>query len=72
MSCFIQGYLRQVIQFDQLLFPFLLQISREEEMIVTLKEAGFSHIGVYADREFCDPRPNEQRIYLKARKGIRK
>lgn len=37
-----------------------------------LRQAGFSHIAVYADREFCDPRPGEQRIYLKARKGKRK
>lgn len=43
-----------------------------EQLTGYLKEAGFSHIAVYADREFCDPRPNEQRIYLKARKGIRK
>lgn len=43
-----------------------------EQLVDYLKEAGFSHIGVYADREFCAPRPNEQRIYLKARKGIRK
>jgi len=43
-----------------------------EQLVGYLKEAGFSHIGVYADREFCDPRPNEQRTYLKARKGIRK
>ena len=37
-----------------------------------LKEAGFTHIRVYADRSFEAPRPNEQRIYMKARKGIRK
>ena len=37
-----------------------------------LKEAGFTHIRVYADRSFEAPRPNEQRIYIKARKGIRK
>lgn len=37
-----------------------------------LRQAGFSHIAVYGDREFCDPRPGEQRIYLKARKGKRK
>lgn len=34
-----------------------------------LKEAGFTHIEVYADRLFCQPRQGEQRIYLKARKG---
>lgn len=37
-----------------------------------LKAAGFTHIGVYADRLFAEPRPGEQRIYFKARKGIRK
>lgn len=34
-----------------------------------LKAAGFTHIEVYADREFCPPREGEQRIYFKARKG---
>ena len=34
-----------------------------------LKEAGFTHIRVYADRRFEDPAPGEQRIYFKARKG---
>ena len=34
-----------------------------------LKEAGFTHIRVYADRRFETPGPDEQRIYLKARKG---
>lgn len=34
-----------------------------------LKQAGFTRIGVYADRELCPPRPGEQRVYLKARKG---
>ena len=37
-----------------------------------LKAAGFTHIEVYADREFTAPRHGEQRIYLKARKGKRK
>ena len=37
-----------------------------------LREAGFTRIAVYADRAFRDPGPNEQRIYFKARKGIRK
>ena len=36
-----------------------------------LKEAGFTHIAVYADRLFEAPRPGEQRIYIKARKGKR-
>ena len=34
-----------------------------------LKAAGFTNIEVYADREFCNPRPGEQRVYFKARKG---
>ena len=34
-----------------------------------LKKAGFTHIEVYADRLFEDPREGEQRIYFKARKG---
>jgi ubiquinone/menaquinone biosynthesis C-methylase UbiE len=37
-----------------------------------LKDAGFTHIEVYADRLFEAPRPGEQRIYFKARKGKRK
>ena len=37
-----------------------------------LRDAGFTRIAVYADRAFQDPAPNEQRIYFKARKGIRK
>ena len=34
-----------------------------------LKEAGFTHIEVYADRLFEAPREGEQRIYFKAWKG---
>jgi hypothetical protein len=34
-----------------------------------LKEAGFTKIEVFADREFCAPRPGEQRVWFKARKG---
>ncbi len=34
-----------------------------------LRDAGFTHIEVYADRAFCAPREGEQRIYFKARKG---
>ena len=34
-----------------------------------LKEAGFTHIEVYADRKFEAPGEGEQRIYFKARKG---
>lgn len=41
----------------------------EQQLRSYLKAAGFTHIRVYADRQFCDPRPGEQRIYLKARKG---
>ncbi len=40
------------------------------QLVAYLKEAGFTHIAVYADREFTEPRPGEQRIYIKARKGI--
>ena len=44
----------------------------ESQLREYLKEAGFTSIAVYADREFCAPRPGEQRIYIKARKGKRK
>ena len=40
-----------------------------EELVSYLRNAGFTSIGVYADRTFAAPRPGEQRIYLKARKG---
>jgi len=40
-----------------------------EQLTAYLKEAGFTHIAVYADRLFEAPRPGEQRIYIKARKG---
>ena len=43
-----------------------------EQLRTYLKQAGFTHIGVYADRKMEDPAPGEQRIYFKARKGIRK
>ena len=43
-----------------------------EQLVGYLKAAGFTHIRVYADRLFEDPRAGEQRIYIKARKGIRK
>ena len=43
-----------------------------EQLTSYLKKAGFTHIRVYADREFTAPREGEQRIYFKARKGIRK
>ena len=40
-----------------------------EQLVGYLKDAGFTAIEVYADREFCAPRAGEQRIYIKARKG---
>lgn len=43
-----------------------------EQLKGYLKTAGFTHIEVYADRLFQAPRAGEQRIYIKARKGIRK
>ena len=41
----------------------------QQELTAWLKEAGFTHIEVFADRQPCPPRAGEQRIYLKARKG---
>ena len=41
----------------------------QEQLLGFLKAAGFTHIEVYADREFAAPRAGEQRIYFKARKG---
>ena len=41
----------------------------EEQLRGYLKEAGFTHIEVYADRKFEAPAEGEQRIYFKARKG---
>lgn len=43
----------------------------QQQLTDYLKEAGFTHIQVYADRILEAPRPGEQRIYFKARKGIR-
>ena len=43
-----------------------------EQLVAYLKEAGFTHIRVYADRKFEEPAAGEQRIYIKARKGKRK
>ena len=40
-----------------------------EQLTGYLRDAGFTHIRVYADRRFEEPRPGEQRIYFKARKG---
>ena len=44
----------------------------QEQLTGFLKDAGFTHIEVYADRLFEAPREGEQRIYFKARKGKRK
>ena len=41
----------------------------QQQLTGYLKEAGFTSIEVFADRQLCAPRPGEQRIYLKARKG---
>ena len=41
----------------------------EAQLRSYLKDAGFTHIEVYADRSFEAPREGEQRIYFKARKG---
>ena len=41
----------------------------QEQLTAYLKQAGFTHIEVYADRLFEAPRLGEQRIYFKARKG---
>ena len=43
-----------------------------EQLAAYLKKAGFCRIAVYADRSFSPPGEGEQRIYFKARKGIRK
>lgn len=43
-----------------------------EQLTGYLREAGFTHIRVYAERSFEAPRPGEQRIYFSARKGKRK
>ena len=42
----------------------------EDQLRSYLRQAGFTHIRVYADRKFAAPAPGEQRIYLSARKGI--
>ena len=43
-----------------------------EQLTEYLKAAGFCRIEVFGDRRFEVPSPEEQRIYFKARKGIRK
>ena len=40
-----------------------------DQLVGYLKAAGFTHIRVYADRKFEAPAEEEQRIYIKARKG---
>lgn len=41
----------------------------QSQLTAYLRQAGFTGIEVYADRVFTAPRPGEQRIYFKARKG---
>jgi len=41
----------------------------EEQLVEYLRSAGFTSITVYGDRNFSAPTPDEQRIYIKARKG---
>lgn len=43
-----------------------------QQLTEYLRCAGFTSIGVYADRSLEPPRDGEQRIYIKARKGKRK
>ena len=40
-----------------------------DQLVGYLKDAGFTHIRVYADRRLEAPAAGEQRIYIKARKG---
>ena len=40
-----------------------------DELTTYLRQAGFTSIAVYADRKFSPPKAEEQRIYIKARKG---
>ena len=40
-----------------------------EQLVSYLRKAGFTDVAVYGDRCFDAPKPGEQRIYLKARKG---
>lgn len=42
----------------------------QAKLVGYLREAGFTGIAVYGDRRLEPPGPGEQRIYLKARKGI--
>ena len=40
-----------------------------QQLIQYLKNAGFTHIEVFGDRRMSPPEEQDQRIYLKARKG---
>ena len=40
-----------------------------QQLTQYLRQAGFTDIAVYADRKMCAPASDEQRIYIKARKG---
>ena len=40
-----------------------------EQLTGFLKDAGFTNIAVYGDRRLDAPKPEDQRIYIKARKG---
>ncbi len=42
-----------------------------QQLMGYLKDAGFTRIQVYADRQLREPGEGEQRIYIKARKGRR-
>ena len=39
------------------------------QLTAFLRKAGFTHIEVFGDRRLDAPKPEEQRIYIKARKG---
>ena len=41
----------------------------QQQLVSYLRQAGFTHIEVYGDRRMDAPKPEDQRIYLKARKG---
>ena len=41
-----------------------------QQLKTYLKNAGFTHIKVWADREFTAPRAGEQRVWFQARKGV--
>ena len=41
----------------------------QQQLKSYLRNAGFTHVRVYADRRFEAPGPGEQRIYISARKG---